>query len=211
MAGVTSSSPSARAQLDWRYSTVTVFAEHDGFAERNRADAVVRVTPTPIISVAGAVSRIMTTSDALIDEPDIFSARVEGGVRLFGPWIVGGFITRDTALLQPARAFDTAYIAQPAGRRNGSYIGLRGPVYKALNVDLIATHWAVSDASGRYQVRSELNVNTRWLSRFPSGNFGIRAAVVNDYRSSVGFPTAAGNRVAASSSVFDGLLEDPES
>lgn len=208
MAGVTTSSPSARAQLDWRYTTVTVFAEHDGFADRNRGDVVVRATPVPSVSIAGAVSRIMTTGDALIDQPDILSARIEAGVRLFGPWIIGGFITRDTALLLPPRAFDTAYIAEPAGRRSGAYVGLRGPLYKALNVDVIAMQWAATDAyRPKYQVRSELNVMTRWLSRFPSGNFGIRASVVNDYRSAVGFPTVAGNRVAASSSVFDGLLE----
>ncbi|HVD60025.1 MAG TPA: TonB-dependent receptor [Gemmatimonadaceae bacterium] len=208
VSGVTTSDPSARVNLDWRYGLITLHAEHDGFSKKNRADALVQFTPTSSIAVTGNVSRIMSTSDAPGADPDILAARVEGGVRLFGPWIVGGFMTRDTAILQPLRAIDTAYIAQPAGRRTGTYVGVRGPVYKSLNADIIATQWAIADEyRPKYQVRAELNVNTRWLSRFPSGNFGVNAALVSDYRSSVRFPTATGDRIAESSTVFSGLLE----
>jgi hypothetical protein len=208
IAGETTSDPAARFNLDWKYGLITLHGEHDGFGKKNRADGLIQFTPTPVISVVGSVSRIMSTSDAPGADPDILAARVEGGIRLFGPWIMGGFITRDTAILQPLRAIDTAYIAHPVGRRSGAYVGLRGNVYKSLNADIIATQWATADEyRPKNQVRAELNLVTRWLSRFPSGNFGINAALVSDYRSSVRFPTATGDRIAESSTVFSGLLE----
>ena len=127
---------------------------------------------------------------------------------MFDAWLVGGFLTRDTAILQPLRAFDTAYIAQAAGRRSGTYFGVRGKIYRAINADIIATQWAAADAyRPHYQVKSELNLATRWLSRFPSGNFGIRAAMMHDYRSEARFPTADGDRQTGSSNVFSALLE----
>jgi hypothetical protein len=206
--GETSSSPSARFQIDWRYTTISAFAEHDGFAKRNRVDAVARITPVPFISAAAAVSRAGRTSDAPEGIPTTLSARFEGGVRVFDAWLVGRFLTRDTALLQPLRVFDTAYIAQPAGRRSGTYFGVRGKIYRAINADIIATQWAAADAyRPQYQVKSEVNLATRWLSRFPSGNFGIRAAMMHDYRSQARFPTEEGDLVTASSNVFSGLLE----
>jgi hypothetical protein len=158
--------------------------------------------------VAGAISRIGAASDATDDVPTTLSARLEGGVRFRDAWLVGGFLTRDTVILQPLRAFDTAYIAQPAGRRSGTYFGVRGKIYRALGADIIATQWAAADAyRPQYQVKSEVNLITRWLSRFPSGNFGIHAAMFHDYRTQARFPTAAGDRVTASSNVFSGLLE----
>jgi len=139
----------------------------------------------------------------------MISARVEGGIRLFGPWVIAGFLTRDTALLVPPRAFDTAYVARPAGRRSGAYVGLRGTIYGALGADIVATQWAAADEyRPSFQSRSEINLITNWVSRFPSGNFGIHAAMVHEYRGQVRFPVADGVRVtAASSNVFAGLLE----
>jgi hypothetical protein len=191
-------------------------AEHDDYAKRNRTDAVARITPTPFIAASAAVSRVTSTVDrslTLVDAnggvPDMISARIEGGIRLFGPWVIAGFLTRDTALLEPPRAFDTAYVAVPAGRRSGAYFGLRGTIYGALGADIVATRWAAADAyRPSFQSRSEINLITNWLSRFPSGNFGVHAAMVHEYRGQVRFPVADGVRItAASSNVFSGLLE----
>lgn len=215
ISGSTTNALSGRFQFDSRFVFADVSAEHDDFAKRNRTDAVARITPTPFIAASAAVSRVTSTVDrslSLVDGtggvPDIISARLEGGIRLFGPWIIAGFLTRDTALLQPPRAFDTAYVAEPAGRRSGAYVGIRGTIYGALGADIVATQWAAADSyRPSVQARSEINLITRWLSRFPSGNFGVHAAMIHEYRGEVKLPVADGVRTTASSNVFSGLLE----
>ncbi|HYN81103.1 MAG TPA: Plug domain-containing protein [Gemmatimonadaceae bacterium] len=206
--GVTTHSPSGRFELDWRYALVSVFAERDGFHGANRADIVARLTPVPFAAITGAVTRSTDTRDELTRGPDINSARIEAGVRVFRTWVSAGFMTRDTALLQPLRVFDTSYVATSAGLRSGSFLAIRGPIIGALGADIIATRWAASDAYRPLQhSRAEINFITSWLSRFPSGNFGIHAAVIHEYRGIARFPVAQGDRTAASSNVFMGLLE----
>jgi hypothetical protein len=215
ISGSTTHAPSGRFHFDSRFAFVEVSAEHDDYAKRNRTDAVARITPTPFVAVTGAVSRVTSTLDPSLvlvgpagGVPDMLSARIEGGVRIRGAWLVGGFLTRDTALLQPLRAFDTAYVADPAGRRSGAYVGLRGTIYGALGADIVATQWAAADSyRPSFQARSEINLITRWLSKFPSGNFGVHSAMVHEYRSQVHFPVAGGVRTTASSNTFSGLLE----
>jgi hypothetical protein len=52
------------------------------------------------------------------------------------------------------------------------------------------------DAEGpfrpRYQSHVQLYLATRWLSRFPSGNFGFLASGIHDYRSNTCFLAAGG-------------------
>jgi hypothetical protein len=81
-------------------------------------------------------------------------------------------------------------------------------LYKDLNVDVFGTRW---DSAGfyqpKYQTRSEVNLNTRWLKKFPSGNFGLKVAASYEYRGDVRFPTATGIRTTGTSGIASGLLE----
>lgn len=211
--------PSARFELANNLGLIGLFGERSNASRRKRGDAVVRFTPLSFLALAGAMSVDIpdeqgsvqpgdSTSAISRQPPRTTSARVEAGVRLGGTWLLGGFITRDTAVLAPPMVFDTAYAYRFVGRRQGLYAGLRGRVFGDLNMDVLATRW---DSAGfyqpRYQARSEVNLATRWLSRFPSGNFGLKAAVIHDYRSDVSFPTAAGVRRTNSSGIFSALLE----
>jgi hypothetical protein len=129
-------------------------------------------------------------------------------VRLWNPWLIGGYITRDTAILEPPQIIDSAYQFRSAGKRSGLYGGIRGKLYRDLNIDVIATRW---DSAGFYQprdqVRAELFLNTRWLRRFPSGTFGLKIAAIHEYRGDVRFPIADGFRTAAASNITTGLIE----
>jgi hypothetical protein len=210
--GITTHSPSGRFEIDWRYALVSAFAEHDDFHGLNRMDLVARLTPVPYAAVTGAVTRATLIADPLALRPvgssDVTSARIEGGVRVYRTWVSAGFMTRDTALLEPLRAFDTAYVATTAGLRSGSFVAVRGPIIGALGADIIATRWAASDAYRPMQhTRTEINLITSWLSRFPSGNFGIHAALIHEYRGVTRFPVAGGVRTTATSNTFTGLLE----
>ena len=206
--GATTHAPVGRLVFDAPYAFLSLFGERDDFFKVNRVDATARLTLLSFVAVAGSVSRITSTLTGPAKPRDFTAGRVEAGVRLLGPWLIGGIITRDTAVLAPLHAFDTAYVSHMSGRRSGAYVGLRGKVYKDIGADIVATRWDSADAyRPRYQARSELNVDTKWLSRFPSGNFGLRVATVYDYRSEVSFPVADGVRTTALSNVFSGLLE----
>jgi len=124
------------------------------------------------------------------------------------PWIIAGILSRDTAVLIPPSVFDTAYSVRYVGRRQGLYAGIRGKIYKDINADVVGTRW---DSAGfyqpRYQSRSEINLTTRWLSRFPSGSFGLKLAFIHEYRSEVAFPTATGTRFTNTSGIMSALVE----
>jgi hypothetical protein len=131
--------------------------------------------------------------------------RGEAGIRLFGLWVVGGVMRRDSTFLppplvfaaprdstraQPGPMFGSPYVTAPAPAATGITAALRGTLYEALGADVEAIRW--NDSSGfyrpRYQTRSEVSFATNWLSRFPSGNFGVLVALTHEYRSRTYFP-----------------------
>jgi hypothetical protein len=59
----------------------------------------------------------------------------------------------------------------------------------------------------RYESHAELNYANNFLTRFPSGDFGVRASAALDYRGRVSFPTSAGPVGATSARTLSGLLE----
>ena len=207
--------PSVRLEFGGSRAVASIYGEHNGTINRTRGDATVRVTPIPLLALLAAAS--YDKPDGMADPvaglpsrsiPKSISARLEAGVRLVNPWLIAGFVTRDTAVLTPPTVFDSAYTYQSVGRRSGLYAGLRGKLYKDVNLDLTGTRW---DSAGfyqpKYQTRSEINLNTRWLRKFPSGSFGLKVAAIYEYRSDVRFPTANGIKQTGSSGVAGGLLE----
>lgn len=210
-------SPSVRLEVAHNIGSVSLFGERDVTLKRNRADAVARFTPLPFIAIAGAASvdspeeAVLVVGSGVVDEtrpPKTLSFRAEGGVRVLSPWIIAGIVSRDTAVLVPPTVFDTAYSVRYVGRRRGLYAGLRGKLYKDINVDVVGTRW---DSAGfyqpRYQARSEINLATRWVSRFPSGSFGLKIAYIHEYRSEVAFPTGTGARLTNTSGIQSALVE----
>ncbi|MEO8193901.1 MAG: TonB-dependent receptor [Gemmatimonadales bacterium] len=216
--GAVHHAPSARVEVGTELGIVDLFVEHDGRIKRRRVDGVFRLTPRPYVSVAGAGS-LDSPDDGSpgvgadpggvpFTRPRTFSARLEAGVRVWNPWLIAGFVSRDTALLEPPALIDSAYTFKYVGRRKGLYAGLRGKLYRDINADIVTTLW---DSAGfyqpRYQARSEVNLTTRWLSRFPSGSFGLKLAAIYEYRSRVAFPLADGVRTSTTSSVGSALVE----
>jgi hypothetical protein len=222
-------SPEARVELGGRFGNVDLVGEKDGVRKRKKLDGAFRLTPISFLAIGGGITydapskelsfptgnvpdvgavEDSTSAPVEIRQPKSTSTRIEAGVRLWNPWLSVGFLTRDTAVLAPLAVVDTAYHAVAVGKRSGMYASLRGRLYKDLNVDVVGMRW---DSAGfyqpRYQSRSELFLDTRWLRRFPSGTFGLKVAAIHDYRGVVRFPTADGFRISTSSSVTSGLLE----
>jgi hypothetical protein len=78
-------------------------------------------------------------------------------------------------------------------------VSLRGPVYKDVRLEVNGLAWdAASLYRPQYQLRAELRLETQWLSRFRTGNFGLIFAVTDEYRSRTPFlPAVAGDSAAA--------------
>jgi hypothetical protein len=200
-------SPALRAAYDRPFVAASAYGERSALDSITRLDATARVSPLPWLAVLGGVSRSMATRDS--GDLARTDARLELGARLGRLWISGGRLMRDGAELAPPRIYErfTDVVTEP--RASGTVFAVRGPLFKAVSVDLSGTIW---DAGGlyrpQYQARSELLLATNWLGRFPSGTFGIVARLTNDYRGRTLFAAdTSGATFTPPSNTLSALLE----
>jgi hypothetical protein len=196
--------PSAHAEFVTGPLALSAFAEGRGPDSLARVEATARLTPLPFVSFLAAAGR-SSDHHTMDSTSTINFLRGEAGIRLFGLWVVGGVMRRDSTFLppplvfaaprdstraQPGPMFGSPYVTAPAPAATGITAALRGTLYEALGADVEAIRW--NDSSGfyrpRYQTRSEVSFATNWLSRFPSGNFGVLVALTDEYRSRTYFP-----------------------
>jgi hypothetical protein len=134
-----------------------------------------------------------TTDVTTFQLPARTSYRAEAGVRLRDLWLSGGMIRRGPTTLLPPAELGRQYIGRTAilseGSATATTLGLRGRLWRAINVDAWAVAWG--DSTGlyrpKYQTRSELYIQTNLLDRFPHGNFGLLASLAHEYRSNTRF------------------------
>jgi len=219
--------PSARFSYDIPWLTASLFAEGRGLDSTARVEAMARVSAFSLLAFSGAVGRtwddrrfvaLDSTTVVVADAGNGIFGRAEGAVRLRQLWLGGGLLRRDVSVLYPPRIFSDS-LRDPFGLRLGSaatgtFVFARGSIYKALKVDLLGVRWGDSSFYlPKYQSRAELYVATNLLNRFPSGNFGLRASLVHEYRSKVRFPDRAllegplADRFTVDSRVLNGLIE----
>lgn len=199
---------SGRAELNTRWLAAGAFAEYDDERGMRRTDGSVRFAPLSFVALAGGVSQ-ETADDERAVLPDSRSVRGEAGLRLFGPWLYAGIVTSDTLFTRAPNVYDTAYVASGASSRSAQYAGIRGAIWRGIGADVFFTRWeAGQDYLPEYHSRVELNFATKWLSRFPRGDFGLRTWIAHEYRSAVAFPTrGAAPELTNPSHVVSGLLE----
>jgi hypothetical protein len=117
-------------------------------------------------------------------------------------------LTRSAATIQPptvfARPDTTSDYELPLARfddpaATATTLALRGPVYKDVRLDVSGIAWdAASLYRPQYQLRAEVRLETQWLSRFRTGNFGLVFAITDEYRSRTPFvPAEAGDTTTA--------------
>ncbi|MEP7382613.1 MAG: TonB-dependent receptor, partial [Gemmatimonadota bacterium] len=180
-------SPSARLAFETPRLAVAGFAEQQTERHLRRTEVSGRVLPMPWLGVSGAVSYFSPTAAGI--GPTSMAYRGEVGVRLHRAWLSIGRMSRDTAQLIAPIVFDTAFTAGAVRAASGSFVSLRGKVWRDVGFDATAMKW---DSAGifrpAYQTRAQLYVNTGWLSRFPSGHLNVLFALTHEYRSLTYFP-----------------------
>ncbi|HTE47715.1 MAG TPA: hypothetical protein VK636_20905, partial [Gemmatimonadaceae bacterium] len=133
-----------------------------------------------------------TTDSRIADSSSTTNyVRAQAGLRIHHLWFLGGILQRDSLRLSAPVEFDTLFTARrEAKNATGVTAGIRGQLWRLINVDLSGVRW--DDSAGfyrpRFQTRSEIFVKTKLLDKFPSGNLGIMASAVHEYRSGVSFP-----------------------
>jgi len=198
--------PSVQAEFTTGPLALEAFAEGRGPDSLNRAEATARLTPLPFVSFLGTagVSNNRHTADSSLTSKFL---RAEAAIRLLGLWLGGGVVRRDSLLLDPPIVYGSLWVdttingATTRIHRNtllpvleppatGLTARIDGPLYKAIRANVFAIRW--NDSAGyyrpRYQTRSEIYLQTNWLSRFPSGNFGVLISLSHEYRSQTLFP-----------------------
>jgi len=179
--------PSARVAFETPRLAVAGFAEQQPELNLRRLEVSGRLLPLSWLGISGAVSQFAPTQAGRF--ASTLTYRGEVGVRLHRAWLSAGLLARDTAALVAPIVFDTSFTAGASGPVSGLFVSLRGKIWKDVGFDATAIKW---DSAGSflpaYQTRTQLYVNTGWLSRFPSGNFNVLLAFTHEYRTRAFFP-----------------------
>ncbi len=201
-------SPSVRASYMLPRLAVSAFGQGKGLDSVSRADVTAQLTPLPFVSILASAGR---ASDSRVKDSSFAAnyVRGEAGLRVRNIWLLGGVMRRDSVRLSPPRAFDTTFVPAGDAAATGLTVGIRGQLWRLIHADVSAIRW--NDSSGfyrpRYQTRSELYLHTNLLQRFPTGDFGILASAVHEYRDGVRFPTANGVAFTPGYRTISTLLE----
>jgi hypothetical protein len=199
---------SARVGYDRSRLAVSLFGERSPWDSSSRADVVGRLNLTRSIWLGGSAGQRWDDADR-DNASDFFAYRAEAGVRIARLDLSGGYLSRDSTPIRPARVFDETAEARTDGIARGPFVAINGALWRDINIQAHGVMW---DEGGpyrpRYQSHVQLYLATRWLSRFPSGNFGFLASGIHDYKSEVCFPTAGGTcRSTAAVGVISTLVE----
>ncbi len=196
----TMNSLEARLAYERKELAVSFVADYRGPDTTSTEEASARFTPLDFISVTGAVTH---RHGGGVDGGEQVAVRLEAGIKVLGTWLSGGILRRDAALLPGLTAYDTIFAAQRAAAATGIYGTIRGKFYKDIGADV----WAVRYSNNGYyrpqvQTREELYLDTKWLSRFPSGNFGFRGSIAHEFRQNVLFPTTTSDETFNNNAPF---------
>jgi hypothetical protein len=196
----------ARVGLNHRLGGIAALAEWRDGDSTSLGEVSARFSPFSFLSLTAVAALRRAPSD--LDMDDVMSARGEVGVRIGDLWFTGGAVTLDSIHVTPPVIFDSTFISNDEGRTRALFGGVRGRVWKAVHADVFAFRW---ERQGAYrpqmQVRSEVYVRTRWLKKFPSGQFGALISVRHDYRDGISFPRSTGPLIALSSHELNSLVE----
>jgi hypothetical protein len=199
---------SGRADFVSPIGVISAFVEHDGFRATTNADVGIRAQPLPFFAVSGSVARSMLTGGLQSGSTDATAFRGEAALRLFGPWISGGFISADRSQGLAPVAYDTLFLPTSPGRISAVTGSIRGPIGRGFGIDAWVVKWSPTGTyTPEYQSRSELSYGSTFPKAFPRGDFDLRVSGVYEYRSHVAFPTAAGDVRTEVAKTISAMLE----
>lgn len=183
--GETRNGIAARAAVTVPRGAVAARVEWAGRDSTTLAEASLRVNPLPWIEIGGAVAR---RQGGALEGPAL-AMRGEAGLAFRGRYVGGGVLRLPATVVGALPVYDSSYAPASAPALTGIFATARGRIWRDLGANVWAVQWPdAGPYRPRRQARTELYLDTRWLRRFPSGNFGLLAAVAEEYRSPTLFP-----------------------
>jgi hypothetical protein len=196
--------PMVRASLSSNLLSASLLAEKRG-SDDPRVEGMLRVAPLRFLAVGGAVASSVGGSGTGLRG----TARLEAAIRVGEVWLGGGAIRRDAQSLFAPTIYSRRFAPVTEREATAAFATIRGRIWGPFFADVIGLQW--EDDNGflrpRYQTRSEVYVATTLPRRFPSGNFGLLASVIHEYRSHTLFPTSTGDERAGGYRLWSGLFE----
>jgi hypothetical protein len=178
--------PALRVGLTRGTVTATGYAERMALDSTYRVDVSARIPVRPWLVLSGA--HTVLRPDSATERRDEETWRAEGGVRLFGRWVGGGYISQGQTSIRSPVLLGAMQALVPTAAATGVLGTLRGPVYKDLRADVQIVRWNTAQyARPRTHLRSELALASEWRSRFPKGEFGFDARAIYELREPVRF------------------------
>jgi hypothetical protein len=200
-------SPAVRASVTSRLLSLSALAEARDIDANPRAEGTVRFAPLSFVALGGAVATRPPEDSR--GEPAATTVRAEAAVRVRDVWLGGGIVRRVASSLAPPTIYSRRFVSSSEPEATGAFATIRGRLWGPLYADVSGIRWqdSVGFYRPRYQARSELYVATTLPERFPSGNFGLLASLLHEYRSHALFPTETGADRAGGYRVLSGLIE----
>lgn len=201
--------PLVRVSYDRSWVAATVWAEDARPDSVRRLDAAVRLVPFGRLALAAAWSNTRRTFAGR----DLASGglRAEAAVRLRGAlWVGGGVLQRDTTVALAPTLLDTLYVARGLGPATGTFVQVRGDLFRDLKLDAWAISWRDAEQTfylPKVQARTQLYIESDWATRFPKRQFGFLGALIHEYRDPVRFPTASTEQTTNIMRNFSTLVE----
>jgi hypothetical protein len=200
-------SPSVRALFERNRLSLYAYGEHGAHDSTLRVDAGLRF--------AAIANRLAVEGGAAIrrpigDNPDSSAMFVRAGlsVRLGGLWFSGGVIQRDSVVTHVPAVFEAGIIEAASPSVMGETFGISGSIYKDFGIDVHGTVW---ENAGHFRPRNEIAgriyLESDWRSRFPKGDFTIRASFYAEHRGEYTIPLEGGDVVTTSATPVTSTLE----
>lgn len=171
---------------------ISAYAEHRTGDTSSVQEVSARLTPLSFFALSGTASRRSWGPETAGNGSGI-AFRAEAGLRVSRAWVSGGVLRRPATLVPGLVAYDTSLAPMVTQSATGVFGRVRGKFYQDLGLDVSAVRW---DGPGFYrpqnQTHEELYLDTRWLRRFPSGNFGFLGSISHEFRNDVLFPALGG-------------------
>lgn len=198
--------PIARAELRAGPIHAQGYAERNTLDSTNRADASLRIGVRDWLAftVLGSMRDPFETpfADAAI------TATVEASLRLGAYWATAGATRRDEAVADAPDVFQRGIIAATLPEAIGTTFHIAGPVYRAIRADVRGVYWEGDEYyRPQIEVRGQLGIETDWRSRFPRGDFTIRAYATLDHTARTFIPLSSGAAPLVPANVLSTLLE----
>jgi hypothetical protein len=198
--------PSARAAMVRSRFTAHALVERNAEDSVARADVALRIVPVSWFAIRGGASRRSPIDDG--SERDATIIEAAGALRVFGYWLEGGVVSRDSTRASAPVVFARGIVDTVATAATGFTYGAWGPLYKAITIDVRGTRWETTHAYrplNEFRVRASLD--TEWRSRFPRGDFSLRVAGTLEHRGPALVPLQDANLLLPSARVITSLVE----